>query len=150
LLQLQDTFSGEHVTCVELVARSYLRAGLPLQVRLEASGKVDFEIVWAGIKDMRARAPSHALAQALQSTSQHGDDVRVLEEQVRWAADASTQIRSVLEEGSPAREKAVAVLKHLVLPVSERLDEPDTRYVGLVTPAQLQHSPNLRLLGRLT
>lgn len=156
LARLYGASTTGSVTCVELVARAYVQAELPIEVKLEPGGHVDFDVLWNGVKDMMARRHARPLTNALESTSglELGGQLDELEAHVRWAAEVSRRIREA--GGSPearaqaaARETPLSVLKALVLRVSDRWDEANTWYAGLVTPAQLENSLSLVDEGKL-
>ena len=157
LLPLFAASAAEGVTCVELVVLAHLRADLPIVVQLDPGGKVDVDMLWKAIQDMRSRtaalAPPDA-AQGVAAPNERPDELEELRDLALGAAETSRLIREA--GGSPearatsaALETPLSVLKALELRVSDRWDEPNTWYAGLVTPAQLENSPSLEDLGPL-
>jgi len=155
LLWLYRERSGEHeggerVTCVELVARAHLEAGLELTVHLEPSGVVDPEVLWPAFKDIYQRSRSPAPLQAELSVNQQ---LAQLERDLQWAAQVSQEIRGNLRSPDGRAlvvdlQASVAQLRALELRVTDRGDaQGDVWYAGLLTPEQLAKSPQMCELG---
>jgi hypothetical protein len=136
----------EGVTCTELVVRAHLKAGLPIKVRLDPGGVIDFGLLWDAIGEVRTRSGGSIVMS--ESGLPEDAALAALAEDLRWAEGMSKHLNSI--ERDPTLQAPVAELKTLVLPVSDDLNAgEDTWYAGLVTPAQLSRSPSFKLLGRI-
>jgi hypothetical protein len=138
--------AGAGVTCTELVVRSHLQAGLPIEVLLDPAGKIDFALLWQAIGEVRDRSGGSLTTS--QSPLLDAAAESELRENLLWAEAMSGELeRPVLD---PTLQAPVAELQQLVLRVSPEWDAGgDSWYAGLVTPAQLSMSPSFKVLGRI-
>jgi hypothetical protein len=142
------------ITCVELVVRSYVKAGLQIRVTLNTGGEGSIEDLWKAYQTLRA----------LEREQQEN----VRREQGRGPeppAAGRVPERTVVSNGG-LREEDIAELLGLLadprvmgreyeMSVAEMLREELTPGIhgggcwapGLVTPRQLEESPDLESLG---
>lgn len=157
------------VTCVELVGRAFSEAAAPLSIYLEGHGRFDplefLQAVRALVERVRAAPPRGDLELELEPPAAQIEWLDELESRVaagseapvedpnawrqirqEWATDLGLEIASL-----PADTKVVAPL--LELSAAEiratRLVVGRTWVPELLTPRQLERSPELELLGRI-
>jgi hypothetical protein len=153
LVSLYRVATKPTVTCVELVVRAHIRAGLPVKVKLDPGGHVDFKLLWRAIKDLYAL--NKQTAHVLETDMSGRELLKSLKADLDWAEDIHGRVRQAIRPKgarfpTSALDTSVSVLEQIELFASETWDNGRSWYAGLVTPKQLENSPSLKPLGRLT
>ena len=132
---------GDALTCVELVVRAHTTVGLPIHVRIDPKGEVDWSLVWTSLKslyalDGTARRRDHEGVAG--PGKLHGELAawESLDAELQWAQQCQRSLSAGYELG-------VAKIAALDLTVGE--DWP----AAFVTPQQLEDSPSLERQGRV-
>jgi hypothetical protein len=138
------------VTCVELVARAHLEAGIGIKVKLNPGGYVNFKLLPGAIKSLWKLSSKGGLHESDGSAERR---LAALEANAEWAADLHVRIRAKLPPPD-ARinvadlEAPLPLLQEIELIAGETFSY-DSWDAALVTPHQLAESSSLRCLGRL-
>jgi len=157
--QLHDLFAAYRpatVTCVELVVRAHQVAGLPIHVKLDPGGRVEFSRLWPAIQSLIAYRDQHE-GKVWRGPYEADFGTAALEQlaqEVAWATDPKLNPLDWLRPADARLElsdleASLAFLQELELVAATRWDK-DTWNAGLVTPKQLAQSRDLRRLGRLS
>lgn len=151
LRELYGRSASKGVTCVELVVRAHLDAGLPIKVKLDPGGRVDFTLLLASIESLLeyAAEADHVLESNVERTAPSAS----WQADVEWLGGIAQEIQRSLRApdgrlGADELEAPVAVLRELELVAGETWDE-NSWDAALVTPHQLMTSSSLLSLGRI-
>lgn len=126
------------VTCVELVVRAFLKAGVAFAIKIEAAGRLDAPVIRSGVADL--------IRDAKRGPATHAGAGPTWPE---LQAAAAEKYRELLDTDPRSR-----VLPGRVVDAA-RGDTAGVVQAGpewspnLVTPRQLETSPDLQLIGRL-
>lgn len=124
------------VTCAGLVARSYLAAEIPLRVRVSTVGRVDAKLLGLGALEFALDAKRSEVAQLEREWQELQRQLAVLFAGELTQCSVSAPLGTSLDVTRSAKTSAV-------LAVGAEWS------ANLVTPRQLEKSPDLRFCGRL-
>jgi len=175
LTVLRDTSRGERVTCVELVARAYFNAGLPLRVRLAGHRRFNGITFYRAVRDVATRLRDQRRGERspdpLEARTSRDTDLAGgfnLDREIDWLLDFDVEAPSPAV-GSRSGEAAqalrfwwngeVGVLANAEVPLGFELSPEmiaakelvvgEDWTPGLVTPRLLESSSDLVCVGRL-
>jgi len=127
--------SQQLVTCVALAVRAYQGAGVPLRIRIRPGGRVDLRLLAAGVAEVALDAKRGADSQS---------EIEVEWERVRFAF-----ARKLAELGEPELEAQLFGRSQGRRSAQEIFTPGLDWATNLVTPRNLEESPDLHRIGRL-
>jgi len=147
--ELQTRFSRAKrgsLTCVELAIRAYLDSGLRITIRIDPSGQFDFESLTKAVRSLYALNQAAGLEEPRVTQLLAMDsDYLALQDELEWFHELETRLRSTEDPRLKEEDYQLTVAEIQAM----RMVAGEQFSAALVTPKQLENSPEFCCLGRL-